>query len=534
LGLPRLLGGQGPGFRIRSGRNQPQQKTKQEISVAKIGLVSFTSSHFAFGLRALETYLRHKGHEVTTVHAFNTSNNHNQFSLLTQWQLDKLGELFQGMDAVGVSLISVHSLHRTRQLCARLREVFPGRVILGGPPVIMTPALFLEFADYVCLGEGEECLHGFLTRDDLTRVPNLSWREADGTIRSTPLAPLIDVDAIPVPDLDLKDVHILSEDEHFLLADRPEFFRQQCLLRGYRVMLTRGCPFHCTYCCNNKFNALYKGLGKTVRKRGTELVLQEIERAKEAAPGLKEVYFLDDDLMSIPLEDFRAFMGSFAKRAGLDIWEFSSTFTSMSAEKMAVLHDLGIKVDHIRFGMQSASPRMNKEVYRRPFNKEMILEKLISCLEYGHKMYIDFILDNPYETLDDLAHNVAFFTELGRRIRSKGLTAAGITLNLFSLKFYPGTELYDRAMADGNIGPDYVDTVLQTSEYSELRFGSIHTYLTFIYYMAMYGRFGALCRLSSNKAFLSILRGLTRLPFAESLARAAAGLAVFIKRRAVT
>ena len=56
-------------------------------------------------------------------------------------------------------------------------------------------------------------------------------------------------------------------------------------------------------------------------------------------------------------------------------------------------------------------------------------------------LLLDFIIDNPYETKEDIIKTYNFILELPRKV----------TFNIFFLAFLPGTTLYERAIKDGII-----------------------------------------------------------------------------------
>jgi radical SAM superfamily enzyme YgiQ (UPF0313 family) len=56
---------------------------------------------------------------------------------------------------------------------------------------------------------------------------------------------------------------------------------------------------------------------------------------------------------------------------------------------------------------------------------------------------LDFIIDNPYETKDDIIQTYRYIIELSPQVRT----------NIFCLIFLPGTPMYDRAVKDAIIEP---------------------------------------------------------------------------------
>ncbi len=71
--------------------------------------------------------------------------------------LEQVGELCKDALLVGVSLMSNY-LDRVAQLCEFLREKTGAPVVVGGIHATLMPRECAEFADYVCIGEGEEAI----------------------------------------------------------------------------------------------------------------------------------------------------------------------------------------------------------------------------------------------------------------------------------------------------------------------------------------------------------------------------------------
>jgi radical SAM superfamily enzyme YgiQ (UPF0313 family) len=59
------------------------------------------------------------------------------------------------------------------------------------------------------------------------------------------------------------------------------------------------------------------------------------------------------------------------------------------------------------------------------------------------EFFVDFIIDNPYETKDDISRTYRYLCELSPKIRA----------NIYCLSFFPGTPIYDRAVKDGVVEP---------------------------------------------------------------------------------
>ena len=116
-----------------------------------------------------------------------------------------------------------------------------------------------------------------------------------------------------------------------------------------------------------------------------------------------------------------------------------------SKEKMEILLDCGLKV--IQMGVQSGSQRVLDEVYNRKI-KVSKTKDILHQIEpyqktYGLDILLDFIIDNPYETKDDIIQTYKYLLDLSLHVK----------INIFFLVFFPGTPIYDRALKDGIIEP---------------------------------------------------------------------------------
>ena len=137
-------------------------------------------------------------------------------------------------------------------------------------------------------------------RYELSSIANLAFKDASGAVRRNRLRPLMaseELDALPFADRTLFDPNKVC-DPH-----RPI------------VMASRGCPYNCTYCCNQ---ALREVVGKrpAVRIRSVARVLEELEQIRREVGGLNGFHF-DDDIFGIKLGWLREFSAAYRARIGL-------------------------------------------------------------------------------------------------------------------------------------------------------------------------------------------------------------------------
>jgi radical SAM superfamily enzyme YgiQ (UPF0313 family) len=101
----------------------------------------------------------------------------------------------------------------------------------------------------------------------------------------------------------------------------------------------------------------------------------------------------------------------------------------------------------VQMGVQSGSQRVLEEVFNRKISVERTrtaaLDMAGSGRPRGLDVALDFIIDNPYETREDAYRTFRYILAL----------PPDVILNVFYLAYFPGTPMYDRAVADGIISP---------------------------------------------------------------------------------
>ena len=475
-------------------------------------MVSCTANLFTFGLRSIEAHLKNLGHEVLIINCVRKEDN--TISLLNSFQLKALAERCFDYGVVGLSIISAHNLKRAEQVNNYMLENTKAKVVLGGVPVILDPKYFLKFAEFVCLGEGEIFFEKFLQCEDYSAVPGLGYKTENREVVLNSLPPLVNVNSLSIPRFDFANTYFLTEETIASLAEDPKPLNASCF-KGYRIFSIRGCSFSCTYCANNKLKAVYKGLGTIVRPTHPDKVIEELEYAKEIIPNLSQVHISDDDFAARPKDEFEYLIAEYQKKINLPC-SFFCKWQTFTETKLDIILKHKLKVVWLKMGLQSASLRINKSFYNRPFNKKVFIERCRHIVSNNITLQIDMIFQNPYEGVPDWIENIYFFRELGQGIAIDRSSPKLIQLGQGSLRFYPGTELYDRALNDGIIDKDYVnDVLLSRNKYNvskkspfALTMFSIDIVLLSFYYLLIANKANLLYRIFRKPFMLKFINWL--------------------------
>jgi len=427
----------------------------------KITLISPYTDVQSFGLRVISSCLKKGGHETQVLFLVNDFSKRYEDKVL-----DEVVELSKDSGLIGISLMT-NFFDNAAQLTARLKKDSKAPIMWGGVHPTIRPEECLNYADIVCVGEGEETMveiAGAIAEGrTFNGIKGISFKDGEKIVK-TGMRPLIrDLESIPFPDYSYDGHYILSEER---IHKMNENLLNKYTHGAYVTMSTRGCPFSCTYCCNSFFNKIHSGQSM-IRKRNMDSILKELTEAKKALPFITNMRFEDDCFFVYTEDEIRKFSSSYKKDIALPLLVPGIAPSTFSRDKLSMLVDAGLR--WIRMGIQTGSER-TKRLYKRNYSNEKVEDVIKVINEFKDNIILpsyDIILDNPWETEDDLVETLLFLARLPAPYR----------LNLFSLVFYPETELYDKAKREGMIKDDLIDV------YRKYVAGCRMTYLNRLFFL---------------------------------------------------
>lgn len=432
----------------------------------KITLISPYENIAANGLRIISAYLKNYGHKVELI--FLQAPKLKFSGTYSSEVADDVINLCKASDLIGFSLMSNYFV-RVRDLTRRIKSKLDIPVIWGGIHPTVKPEECLEFADMVCIGEGEDAMLELaqkLQPSGTVALKNI-WFKKNSKIIKNELLPLEeDLDKYPFQDYDitthylLRGGRVVKMNEQLLGEAMPHNSDRGVAAVEYYVMGIRNCPHSCTYCCNNALRRLYSvnKQNRFVRFRTPRNIIDEIESVKNRFPFIKQVLITDDTFFIRGIEEIREFCLYYKEKIGLPFRCYVSPLT-ITEDKLQLLIDAGLF--RISMGVQSYSEQTLTNIYKRPTPRKAILEGLRIINKYKTKLpkpVYHIMVDNPYETKEAKKQNIAFIASLPE----------GSKVSLFSLVFFPGTELYKMAVRDGIIKDEISDIYGKSwNEYSK-------------------------------------------------------------------
>ncbi|MFA5095955.1 MAG: radical SAM protein [Candidatus Omnitrophota bacterium] len=380
-----------------------------------------------FWIAVIASYLRDQGCNAVIIDA----NAENISARETALKVKGLSPLLAAVIVYGSQpSASTQNMTAAGKICGQIRENTAVKVALAGlhPSALPERTMREEEVDFVVDGEGPgtllELIRALRTRNPVfSGVPGLWYRES-GKIKNNPRPELIrDLDEfLPIAAWDL------------LPMEKYKAHNWHCFdaienRKPYAAIYTSlGCPYNCIFCC---INAPFGKPG--IRYRSPELVAREIELLvkKYKVKNIKIVdeLFVLDEKHYMKIVDF-LIEGSF----GLNIWAYARVDT-VRKENLFKMKQAGI--NWLALGIESANPAVRDGASKQMRARE-IKGVVRDIQEAGIRVIGNFIFGLPLDTLATMQETLDLAKDLNCEFA-----------NFYCAMAYPGSKLYDLAVAEG-------------------------------------------------------------------------------------
>ena len=326
----------------------------------------------------------------------------------------------------------VVNYERVKEIIDCAKSVSPDVItIIGGGLVTHSPEeamLLIPNADYGVIGEGEitdsELVLALEEDRDPASVDGIIYRKGEELCKTTPRAPIDDLDTLPWPDY-----------EGFKYF---EVVRRHLSERNITAPLTtsRSCPFQCTFCSTS-------GGGKKYRQRSLDSIFEELDYLVNNY-HVKEL-FLNDELFAVNEERLLAFCERI-KPFHVKWYVYLRLGKHIQLDLLRKMHDAGCLT--VFYGLESANDVILKSMKKGTTQKEM-LRVLEITKEAGLIARGSFIFGDTMETLETAESTMNWVEEHIELLET-------VTFN--PIRLYPGSELYNLAVQSKKI-PDTVQYI---------------------------------------------------------------------------
>jgi len=401
-------------FLLNAKSSKPTEMSSK-ILLLSANRYQFPDPVFPIGLSCINSALVKAGHRT----------------LILDINLDSREKINQAIDGfapdfIGISLRNIDDvLIRNKEtpfgdtilLCNQIRQKTRCPIVIGGAGYSIFPKQLLEMtkADYGICGEGEQSIVKLIQsleeKQSPHSVPGLVFRQSEKIVMIPPQRQ----SAIP---------------SEFLLQ-RPERLTSFYLGSGgmLNIQTQRGCSLRCCFCTYPLIE------GRMHRFRAPEDVAEEM--ATLQTMGAKYVFVVD----SVFNSDEKHVTGicEAIKRRGLNLpWGCFLRPAGLTPSLMKLMADAGLK--HVEFGSESFSNAVLKQ-----YGKGLCFQDIQRASELAHSENIDYchfmICGGPGETMDTLEESFENSLSLPNPV----------ILGVVGMRIYPGTPLYTRSIAEGQL-----------------------------------------------------------------------------------
>ena len=284
-----------------------------------------------------------------------------------------------------------------------------------------------EPVDMVCQGEGFYTILDLLSGVEKEKIKGLWYRKGNQILKNE-RAELVDPNDLPIPAWDLLPMKkYRAHNWHCFgkLDDRSP----------YGVIYTSlGCPFNCTFCCINAIFGVHK-----IRYRDPKKVIEEIDYLVKNYKIrnfkiLDEMFDLNEKHV-IELCDLIIERGY-----DLNIWAYARVDT-INEKKLKKMKQAGI--NWLGIGFESGSKKIRSKVSKGKFDDDRIQNVVKMMKEIGVNIGANYIFGLPEDDYDTMQETF----DLAKEINSE-------YGNFYVAMAYPGSKLYDEAIANNTPLPD--------------------------------------------------------------------------------
>jgi radical SAM superfamily enzyme YgiQ (UPF0313 family) len=343
---------------------------------------------------------------------------------------------------------STQSMPAVGALCAAFKQLDPTqKVLLVGGHVAALPERTLgeESADYVAGGEGlvtlVELTAAIRANDsDLGKVSDLYYRDEGrivAPIRRAALVrdldgemPGIAWDLLPMDKYRAHNWHCLAS-----VDQTGELIRSPYAA----VYTTLGCPYQCSFCCiQAPFKSGEKELGMRATTNSYRLwsprrVVDDLQRLVEQY-GVRHVKFADEIFVLNPRHVREICDLIVARGLDLNIWAYARVDT-VRDNMLASLKQAG--VNWLAFGIEAANAKVRDDA-QKGFDQQDIQSTLQKVWDAGLYVIGNYIFGLPEDNEQTMQETLDLANDLNCEFA-----------NFYCAMAYPGSKLYDIALASG-------------------------------------------------------------------------------------
>lgn len=321
-------------------------------------------------------------------------------------------------DVIGLTVYTPN-LFDALILTRELKRKFPNKKLLwGGPHTSLFPeeSMAQPEVDYLLTGECEQSLPAFLdaleTGDAVSHIPGVWFRDGLAVSNTGAPAYVQDIDTLPYPAFEL-------------VGFKKYFSAIGTGLPVGSICSSRGCPFHCTFCCKPY---------STYRSRSVNNILCEMQRYYDN--GIREFFFFDDLFNASAKRVIEISIGIVEKGWFDIVWSFRGRVDAVDEEMLVMAKRAGCR--QILFGVEDSTDEGLKAI-KKKITLEQVRRAVRLCRKVGIVTSTNWIIGFPHHrTREDILRLIDNAVSIDSDFAQFNICIV-----------YHGTEIFDLAVQKG-------------------------------------------------------------------------------------
>lgn len=416
----------------------------------------YISGQPPLGLAALYSYLR-KEAPMADLTVFDAT--------FTSGRLEAFRSALRdgNFDIVAFSVMST-MIGDFQTMAGIVRQEAPhAKIVAGGPHPTIDPEFFVlkAGADAAVVGEGEVTFCEYiLNKADPGGVKGLVYKNGKEAVFGGERDKIEDIDSLPIPSRDMFDMASYVNIWNSMDSVSAN-------LRGTSLIISRGCPYRCSFCQPT----LRKIFGQNVRKRSASRITEELIYLKDAF-NINAAMF-EDDTFLMDKRWTEEVCDSIIKNRLNIVWCCNMRADLCEKKLLRRMYEAGLR--KVNIGIESASQRILTEVLDKGIKIGQIEEAVYTAKDLGLKVQGYFMLGHCSESEDEIKQTIRFASALDIDEASFSITTP-----------LPGTSLFEKdrsAIKDKGANYDYYSDCVYKENCMKVTPAKVERYKKYAYLM---------------------------------------------------
>lgn len=300
-------------------------------------------------------------------------------------------------DIVGIYMGTV--MYEDALKVAQIAKSHDAFVVVGGPHPSILPETVINHScvDAVCIGEGEETfaelVHAYYDGRSFGNVDGIWYKENGKIVKNPRRRPIENLDILPFPDFEMFDVETYIQNFIQLDSYSPR-------LRGLSIIVSRGCPFRCSYCQPT----LTRIFGNRFRIRSPSNVIDELKRLKERYT--LDAFYFQDDTLTVSKDWALRFCKHAAEESLNMVWACNVRADTIDEELLVQMKQAGLV--KVKVGIEAVSDRIRNGIYQKGISVQQINQLIEITRDLGIQTTGFFMLGAPTESEREIIQTIRY------------------------------------------------------------------------------------------------------------------------------